>query len=233
MTSPVSDTTTTNTTTSTACSLTIPSGILADDLILLIFVRNNMTSLTDVACNSGSKPFTSLQGVAGPPGGASFRTSIWWRRADGAESGTVTSTVSANTSQRQVNIGVCIRGVDWAVNSGVPISCGTPVFGSSATSMDPPSCSMPGGVNRDFLALAHCCDIGPAFTGTPTGYTAIFSTGTVTATGLNHVLYYKQASGSSEDPSAFSTSSSTSYGTNTILIAGTAGVSLTSQFIIF
>jgi hypothetical protein len=235
MTAPVYQTKTNFSTTSTSpFNISVPSGLAADDILVIIIGRNNFTAITSIVTDGSVTTCNSVQARATQTNGANYGTVIYWKRAIGDET-IVTFTGTLATSQRDVCVLLRISGADWTFNGGVPIAASTPVASAGgAASVTPNAISVPTGVSRDGLYIAYCIDTGTAFNTTPGGYTGIITTGQLTSTGLNHIVYQKTVTATGDTPGNFGVGTTASFLTGGVVIVGTASTTLVrSQAFIF
>jgi len=189
----------------TAASIVLPATINAGDLLVIpVAVDGNATLTWDnTTAGTWTQLFNDVQ--------TANRLQIMYKIADGTEDG---KTLAVTISVAQQFVARCFRlsGVQGA------ISCTATGNRGTATSFDPASITAPWGVaNNWFLAIAGT-DNTVSITGGPTGYSTP-DTRISSASGQAGLsTAYKSASVATDDPSAFTSSTSIGYVLATVVV---------------
>lgn len=192
----------------TSMPVTMPTGILASDLIVSYVEVRNAGTWSTVPTG-----WTSFGSQAG--GGGAGKLDIFYKIAAGTESGTTPTWIASasTTASWQVR-----RITSW--HGTTPPEAAT--TSGDATAANPPSLTPSWGADDDlWIAVAgHTAISAAAFTAAPTNYTDFVNTGASSggsATSLASAI--RQLNATSEDPGAF-----TAGGSNRFWAAATIAV---------
>lgn len=202
---------------STTHSITLPTGISSNDMLLVIFSNDGS------ATASVTTPATGWTELWTASGGQN-RMTCWYRRADGAEASTITATTSSSESAAWT----CYRysGVHTTSNP----EAGTAGGGSS--SPDPPSVTASWGAEDNTFNAQVGNDSNITVTGYPTNYsegqlTDLYNNATH---GCGIGTASRQLNASSDNPGAFSYSGTDNWVYNTIVLRPAPPASFQAQF---
>jgi hypothetical protein len=190
----------------TAKSYNLPSSIVSGNLLVLFIQTGGGQTVTTP---SGWTELFQADGAGGV-----IRLTCIYRVADGSEGSTVSISLSANT--RSAYIGFRITGNDGAI---------APSTSSNATgnSTSPnPSTVTPSWGSAENLYLAVLAEAGATISSAPSGYSNLLTANTSTSEYIGTAEL--QATSSSEDPGAFTISSSQQWGARVIAIKPNAGL---------
>ncbi len=178
---------TTNTSTSassTSHTVTLPLGILANDLLLVFFFANPDSGFTDATFPAGWTEFFSDRKLSGA-----------YRQADGAEALTITvmtadAAVAAHSSYR--------------IDDAVAASTQAPEAATDTGTVNPPTLNVTGGAaNFLFLAVCGLDGDGVSVSAAPTDYTGLI---TASGTDIDVGSAQRELFDESDNPNAFNTS---------------------------
>lgn len=189
----------------TTLSATLPSGIVAGDIIIIILAIAAGTSRTFTTPTG----YTDLRNTTA--GGNLRRVGILKRTADGSEGSFVSIAISGTGSPGVSALAALIGGA----SSGPEISASG--SSGSSTSPNPPSLAPSVAGNYLWIAVEAHQHVNPASAG-PSGYSNLV-TSSISATENSSVgMAFRTYSGSSEDPGAFTIPNSSQWFADTIAI---------------
>lgn len=180
----------------------MPSGVVSGDF-LLVYLANTGASTT-----TAPSGWTSLVN-SGSNG------SIWWKKSDGTEG--ASQTFGYNPGRSFSAAALRITGWDQA---STPAFADTPV--SASTTFDPPNVAPSwGSADNLFLASAICGASGRTASTAPTNYSSVITSNT---NGGSVIVYSRNLTAASDDPSAYTLSGSGTGSADTIAIKPAATV---------
>jgi hypothetical protein len=185
-------------------SVTLPSGITAGDLLIILFASSKYSGASDVTASGWTD--TDGQGTGSPPSANYPRMTILTRVATGSEGSSVT-----------VNKGTSLW-CSWIVYR-ISGASGLSDVQSSTQSSDPPSSGTVSAGDNLAIAVGMVSDETATVTTWPSGYTSNQITEASTDTsGCVINAATKQFTGTTEDPRGFSYSSGASNGWSVVTI---------------
>jgi hypothetical protein len=204
-----------NATNSTSHTVTLPTGIAAGDLLVILFVSDGSSTISVTSPASGWTATT-----IGFANGTTARLSLLERIADGAEASTITVTTSAN--QMSAWTGYRITGTD--TSQAIDVATAAP---ATTQNPDPPSGTAVWGGAEDNLFIAVAAwDSNPTLSTYPTNY----STGQLTAVannathGAGVASACRELAADTDDPGTFALSASIAAVGQTLIIRPAAAV---------
>lgn len=172
----------------TTHTVSLPSGIQAGELLLIVVRCSGISSGPSGWSTAGSAAFDTF----------------WWKIATGSEGSTVTFTTSAGTSSAHISA---------RISGGVSAEVSSEATGSS-TAPNPPSFSPSWGSTKT-LWLAYASFANVSLTSYPSGYTGgVVSTGSV----ARNACAFRANKASSEDPGSFTLNGATGWRAWTLAI---------------
>ena len=166
----------------TSISPSYPPGVAADDMIFMLVINNQPNGIGAIATPAGFAE--AAQGRYSNSSSIDRGTAaIFWQRALGGESGTVSVTRTGDTGADGVFFAQMYR-VSGAVLTGNPWDAVTPRYGPGNATITWDAVTV-SGAERTLLAFAVQAD--NIFAGTPAGYAATV-TGDATTAGTDAVL---------------------------------------------
>ncbi len=183
----------------------MPSGLTAGDLIVVDFA----TSGGDA--HNAPSGFSTL--FSTHDSDSNVRSTVWYKISTGSESG-ITATTA--TSSKSVHTTLRVSGVD----ATTPLVASS-VNGVISSSPNPTAVTATWGVDTNlYLAVGNWIGFGITVSSPPTGYSIVRADHMEGGAGsdIDTAIYYKEATSSSDDPSAFSMSSSVEINVFTLAI---------------
>lgn len=181
----------------TSHTVTMPSGIVSGDLLIIVMANDDLGGFLVVTYPAGWTKFFNRSNQA--------RLSCAWRKADGTEGGSITVTTSSNETMS------CVAyRIDSTLDPTVtPPKASIPGATGSSANPDPNSLAVDG-PTRDYLWIAiHGHDgNNRTTTGIPTGYGNQQSIEVGTLGGCGVGCADRDLNATSEDPGTFSISAS-------------------------
>lgn len=200
-------------TATTSHVITLPSGIVAGELLFVVAHTDDLASASGMSASAG---WTEVCDVANTN---YHRLAAYSKIAEGSDSLTIT----LSTSSERLNY-IC-----WRISGARAVyASGTTGTGSS-TAHDPPNCT-PGVGTKDFLWIAVAGELSATdmtYSSFSSGYGNTNNMAALTRSGtVTHLLgsCEKEANGSSENPGAFTATTSSYYIAKTFAIEPSSGV---------
>lgn len=186
--------TSTDATAVTSHTVTLPSGIVSGNLLIVLFDSNSASTVTDP---TGWTQFITQ--ASGP-----YQRRGWYRQADGSEGSTLTviTSVASQSAHNSYRITGAENPATQAPQSALV------GIGGAATTIDPPSLTPTGGA-KDYLWIAiafHNSANSGAVNAAPTNYSTLLSATVATLVGLGSAQ--RQLNASVEDPGTIGISAS-------------------------
>lgn len=189
----------------TSFNVNLPATVNAGELLLIPVAVDANSTLTWDQATAGT--WTSLFNDAQ----TANRLQIYYKIADGTEDG---KALAVTISAAQQVVARCFRlsGVQGSISATGTGNRGT------ATSFDPTAITASWGVANNFYLAIVGIDNAILITGGPTGYSTPNTRITSASGQAGLTTAYKSASGSSDDPSAFTSSTSIGYVCATVVV---------------
>lgn len=196
----------------TSHTINVPSGLTSGDLILVFFLSTGNNTHTPPS--GYSTLFSTFDADS------SVKSSVWYKISDGSETAT---TATTDFSLKSVHTTLRVSGVDTATSLSA-----SSVNGVLSSAPNPPSVTASWGSDTNlYLAIGQWTGFGITVSSPPTGYASVRSDHMEggASSDLDNGIYYKEATSSSEDPSAFSMSTSAEINVFTLAIKPAAASS--------
>lgn len=211
----ISTTTSTTTTWSTTHTITLPTSVANNHLVMSFCSNGSGGSI------SGPSGWTQVLSI---DLNANQKWRVWIKQCTGTEGTTATVTTSLqNVSATQVlrfnsvRLGVA-QGTTWDVAYTSSTGYGTTI--------DPPSCTATWGATTNlFIAMLAAASTGPSVSAYPSGY----SNGASTTSQALVATATLSSSSATDDPAVYTITSSNNYRAATLVLRGAADVSAGAQ----
>jgi hypothetical protein len=200
-------------TATTSHAITLPSGIVAGELLFVVAHTDDLASASGMSASAG---WTEVRDVANTN---YHRLAAYSKIAEGSDS----LTIMLSTSSERLNY-IC-----WRISGARAVHASSTTQTGASTAHDPPGCT-PGVGTKDFLWIAVAGELSAtdtAYSSFSSGYGNTNNMAALTRSGAAvHLLgsCEKTTNGSSENPGAFTATTSSHYIAKTFAIEPSSGV---------